>query len=340
MLDAVATAHTLSTTAVAFRRYETSSWPTAPTRPRYLHGQMSQQITGLAVGESTWTLLLSPQGRIDAWVRVTRAADQSFWIDLDAGFGEAALARLERFKLRTKATFELRSLDMMSVRGPSSPDPLRRPTTRSTPARLWGGGAGFDRLGVDPTLPEGVELGDPAVFEAARIRSGEPRMGAEIGEKTIPAELGIVDRSVDFTKGCYVGQELVARVDSRGNNTPRRMWAALVAAGEPAPGSEVVAGGAPVGVVTSVAADLEGGAVALVSIVRSAEVPGPVTIDGSAAEVVALADARGGPRRRPPSGPDRARRRSSRVRRAGRPATSWCRRSVLCLHGRVRPCPR
>jgi folate-binding protein YgfZ len=290
MLDAVATVHALSTSAVAFRSVRDVIVADGPEAAAYLHGQMSQQITGLAVGDSTWSLLLSPQGRIDAWVRVTRTAESTFWLDLDSGFGEAALARLERFKLRTKATFDLRSVGMLSVRGPSSPDPVA-PTEDSDSVdagALWGGGAGFDRLGADPAVPDGIELGDPAVFELERIRSGAPRMGAEIGEKTIPAELGIVDRSVDFTKGCYVGQELVARVDSRGNNTPRRMWAASVPEGVPAAGAEVFAEGTSVGVVTSVAADPAGGAMALVSIVRSADVPGPVTIDGSPALVVEL----------------------------------------------------
>jgi folate-binding protein YgfZ len=67
------------------------------------------------------------------------------------------------------------------------------------------------------------ESGQPAFAEVLRIWQGRPAMGAELDASTIPAAAGVVDMSVDFTKGCYVGQELVARVDSRGNNTPTNL---------------------------------------------------------------------------------------------------------------------
>ncbi|MEZ5379095.1 MAG: hypothetical protein R2733_21530 [Acidimicrobiales bacterium] len=287
MLDLTATETALRSAAAACRSERDVVVVTGEEAASYLHGQVSQNVSGLAVGHSARTLVLSPQGRIDAWARVTRVDDQTFWLDVDSGHGPRLLERLERFKLRTKATFELMTMTMISVRGPSSPAPEPISERQVDVPVLWGGASGFDRLGVDIELPPGVTEGDPLAFEALRIRAGQPVMGAEVGEKTIPAELGIVEASVDFTKGCYVGQELVARVDSRGNNTPRRVWG--ISADEPiATGASVEIGGEAVGVVTSSAPTGDGRSVALASIARSAAVPGPAEIDGVSVEVLEL----------------------------------------------------
>ncbi len=255
----------------------------------YLHGQVSQNVTALSVGESAWTLVLSPQGRIDAWARITRVSEDSFWLDVESGFGQHLLERLQRFKLRTKAEFELGVVPMISVRGPNSPVPQPAHDDQIDAPVLWAGVSGFDRIGPNAEWPEGVAEGDASAFEALRIRSGMPSMGAEVGEKTIPAELGIVDLSADFTKGCYVGQELVARIDSRGNNTPRRLWGVEIAGGQAQPGDSVLIGDDTVGVITS-AVSLDGETVALASIIRSAEVPAAASVNGVAASVVNLVD--------------------------------------------------
>src|ERR671912_552765 len=92
-------------------------------------------------------------------------------------------------------------------------------------------------------------------------------MGRELDESTIPAEAGVVDLSVSFTKGCYTGQELVTRVDSRGNRTPRKLRRVVLA---PDDGHEV-------GVLTSVAGDL-----ALAYVRREVEPPATVTLAGTA----------------------------------------------------------
>lgn len=263
-----------------------------PEAATYLHGQASQNITGLAVGDSARTFVLAPQGRIDAWARVTRVADETFWLDVETGYGQQLLERLERFKLRTKATFALIEMSMLQVRGPQSPQTQLMGVDGADVEPTWIDTNGVETLGFDrlmasgdPEIPSGVPVGDPAAFEAARIRSGIPRMGSEIGEKTIPAELGVVESSADFTKGCYVGQELVARVDSRGNNTPRKVWFVEIAGVVPEVGTSVDVDNSPVGVITSVASDGAGGAVALASIKRSAPMPGPAEVAGASATV-------------------------------------------------------
>ena len=116
--------------------------------------------------------------------------------------------------------------------------------------------------------PPNLEPVDRAEFERLRIVNRVPAMGAELTEDTIPAEAGIVDVSVSFTKGCYTGQELVARVDSRGNNTPKRL-ALISGPGAASVGEELTIDGAVVATLTSVADDPDG-FVALGYVKRSA----------------------------------------------------------------------
>lgn len=100
-------------------------------------------------------------------------------------------------------------------------------------------------------------------------------MGAEVTEATIPAELGrwVVDASVSFTKGCYTGQELVARIDSRGGNVPRHLRGLTTDDLPPAPGEAVVVDGKEVGTVTSSAVAADGSVVGLALVHRSVELP-------------------------------------------------------------------
>jgi tRNA-modifying protein YgfZ len=120
----------------------------------------------------------------------------------------------------------------------------------------WPGLPGVDRLGPDPVLPAGVRLCALDTYEVVRIEAGVPVMGHELTERTIPAEAGqdVIDRAVSFTKGCFTGQELVARIDSRGGHVARHLRGLVVGAGElPPVGAPVVVDGAEVGKVTSVA---------------------------------------------------------------------------------------
>ncbi len=290
MIDRSAAAELLASDVVAFRVERDVIVAAGADVAEYLHGQVSQAVSPMAVGASAWTLLLEPQGRISAWMRMTRIDDETFWLDMDAGSGEGALARLERFKLRMAASFELSTQRMIAVRGPNA-DPAI--ASAGVVAQLnWPDTAGFDILGPDADVPAGVTEADAEVFDAVRISLQMPAMGREIGEKTIPAELGIVDLSTDFTKGCYVGQELVARVDSRGNNTPRTMRAVTVAAdgNDPQLGALPAAlfqGDTEVGQLTSAAA-LGDDVVGLASVKRAADLDQPMSL-GTDGPVVTIA---------------------------------------------------
>ena len=180
-----------------------------PDAATYLHSQVAQDLRDLAVGQTRWTLVLEPTGKVESLARVTRASDERFDFDTDAGYGDALAARLNRFKIRVQAEITV----------------------------------------VPAEVPEPSEE-----HEDARVGAGWPRMGFEIvpGE-TIPAVTGVVPVAVSFTKGCYPGQELVERMDSRGADAPRSLRIVEVAAGSVIGDPVVDAEGAEVGTITSVA---------------------------------------------------------------------------------------
>ncbi len=259
---------------------------TGPDSESYLQGQLSQDVSALAPGQSAWSLLLQPQGKIDAWLRVTRLAGDSYLLDLDAGAGEAALGRLTRFKLRTRCELELHRWSTVSLRAPAGTGALDGLPAADgvimAPAE-WPAVDGVDLLGPDVAIPEGMTVASPEDLERLRMLCGVPAMGAELTERTIPAETGIVERSVSFTKGCYTGQELVARIDSRGGHVPRRLCG-LVGAAPLEVGAPVRVGDDDVGQVTSAIGEL-----GLAYVKRAVEhLPAAATVGGVDAEIRAL----------------------------------------------------
>jgi len=253
-----------------------------PEAVDFLQGQMTQDISALAVGASSWSLVLQPQGKVDAWVRVTRAADDEVLLDLDGGFGDALVARLQRFKLRVKADIDRLAWECVAVRGPGAVPP-------GIPF-AWGCLTGFDVLGPDPALPDGVPEVAAAVYEVCRIEAGLPRMGAELTDKTIPAEVGLVGVSVSFTKGCYTGQELVARIDSRGGHVPRHLRRLVLESGDvPDAGASIETDGRVVGTVTSAARHPAGHIVGLGLLGRDVTPPTTAMCGGVVVIIDALA---------------------------------------------------
>ena len=218
----------------------------------FLQGQISQDIEKLADGASAWSLILQPQGKIDAWFRITSTGvENSYVLDVDAGYGEALLARLNRFKLRTKADLTLETWDWHTFRGEESDEKAAVAVEGAFVVTTAGDSGIYDVIGPTLEAPNEETLSADE-FERIRIEEMIPAMGSELPEDTIPAEAGVVDMSVSFTKGCYTGQELVARVDSRGNNTPRRL-ARVAGDGSASVGDELQIDDAIVATLTSVA---------------------------------------------------------------------------------------
>jgi folate-binding protein YgfZ len=228
-----------------------------PDAVEYLQGQCSQDVVALGVGECADALLLSPQGKVDALVRVTRIGDEEMVLDVDGGYGAAVAARLERFKLRVKAEIGRLEWRCLALRGPAAAGVEGAPGTLALPF-AWGGVSGIDLLGADPQTPAGARACLPEAWEAVRVEAGIPRMAAEIDDRTIPAEAGLLQRCVSFEKGCYTGQELVARLDARGNRVARLLRGIVFDAPadvspEAVHGADVLVGDKTVGTVTSAA---------------------------------------------------------------------------------------
>jgi folate-binding protein YgfZ len=231
-----------------------------PDALEYLQGQLSQDVTALEVGESVGALILTPQGKLDALVRVCRSGADELFIDVDAGFGEAVAARLARFKLRVKVVIEPLAWRCVALRGPDASALVSRTGlprgTSLAPAFSWNGVSGVDLLGEAPEVPGEVRMCSVEAWESVRVEAGIPVMGAELDERTIAAEADLLERTVSFTKGCYTGQELVARLDARGNRVARHLRGLVVGGtadglAELSPGSEIVFEGKVVGSVTS-----------------------------------------------------------------------------------------
>lgn len=272
-----------------------------PDAAVYLQGQMSCDVLAIEPADSAMSLLLEPGGHLVAWGRLWRADDEEFRFELESGFGQSALDRLRRFLIRTAAEVQLseayrRRIRELSPGGAADQIGAFESWAEKFPSGVlvaavdWPGG-GIDTLSADPwDPPTRLRPGSEAEFELTRIAAGVPLLGAEVEAGMIPAAAGIVDRSVSFTKGCYVGQELVARVDSRGSNTPERLrrFVAAEVGSAPPIGSTIRMGEDEVGRITSVAATLDGRWIGLGYVHRGVQVPTTVQTQVGEADVEPL----------------------------------------------------
>jgi folate-binding protein YgfZ len=251
----------------------------------YLQSQISQDIRGLMDGESAYSFVLHPAGKIDALVRIVRLGADNFVIDTDHGFGEGLMARLNRFRIRVKADVVALPWTCIAIRGTHAPE------ASGIAVAAWGDANCFDVIGADvqpPDASSALRHGSVDDLELARIRAGWPSMGREITDASIPAESGVVDLAVNFTKGCYPGQELVERMDSRGSQAPRFVRQLRSPAIQVFVGDEIIRADTDtvVGHVTSVAQDVDDtskeviGWLALGVVARSAQPGDRVSVRG------------------------------------------------------------
>jgi hypothetical protein len=238
---------------------------------RFLNDLISQEIAGMQPGRVSRSLLLGPQGKLDHILWVLRGDDEVGLIT-DPGRGEELVTTLGRYRIRVDVAIEQSEMPLAVVVGETdvesgtwslSDDGLEADISWPGVARTLVGG---DR----PDLDEG----DPGEYEALRIAAGEPRWGVDVDVKTIPQESGLVGSTVDFAKGCYLGQELVARIDSRGH-VNRHLRIIEIAGAGAEPGTPLEAGDKKVGTLTSVADSIG------LALVRRELTPGdPVSVAG------------------------------------------------------------
>jgi tRNA-modifying protein YgfZ len=274
----------------------------------YLQGQLTNDVEALAPGEGQYAALLDRKGHMQADMRVLRPSAEELWIDTEAEALEAARRHLEMYKIgREVAIADLTGeRAILSLIGPRSVEiagtsALPQHTSEATSAGgvaclAVGTDAGIDLIAkqadaerLRETLTEAgaVEV-SPEAAEVVRIESGTPRFGAEMSTETMPAEAGIVDAAVSFTKGCYIGQEPVARLHYKGR--PNRHLRGLELSAPVPAGESLMLGEKEVGRVGSACVSPARGPIALAIVRREAEPGAELAVgeDGVTARVVDL----------------------------------------------------
>jgi folate-binding protein YgfZ len=250
----------------------------------FLQALVSADLDPLADGDAVHSLLLAPQGKLDVDFRLVRVGPEEAWLDCAPGLGEHLAASLTRFRIRVKAeildrTDELGVLSRVGDDdGVVAPDGVHRIPT------AWG----FDLIGPRAALPDVGPVVDPIAYEAWRIEQAIPVQPADVDDTTIPQEAFLEQDAVSFTKGCFIGQELVCRIDSRGHVNRFLRLVSRIEGDWPPVGAEIVVDDKVVGALTSVApAELPTGALGYVR--REVEPPTSVELrwaGGSARAVV------------------------------------------------------
>jgi folate-binding protein YgfZ len=226
-----------------------------PDAEDYLQRMLSNDVAALAGGESCEALLLTPKARVIAPMRILRRGEDDFLLLTEPDLGGTLRDQLVRMRFAAKAEIELEEHTSTLVFGDGVEgipnDDYGEPAVEVLDAEL------------EPTLGEDA-------LEAMRIEAGTPRFGKEIDDRALPAEAGLVERAVSLTKGCYPGQEPIARLHYRGHAN-RGLRVLLVDGDEvPEPNAEISLGGKIVGRVTSAARS--NGRIVALAYVR-AEVP-------------------------------------------------------------------
>jgi folate-binding protein YgfZ len=254
-----------------------------PDATSFLQSLVSQDLEPVAVGASAHALLLQPQGKLLADFYAVHTAEDTWWCICEAGVGAELAAGLSRFRIRVKVEVREQRVAALAVRG-IEPAPAARVVAFPVD---WDGGPAFDAVGADDAIDAlssslAVPVVDAAAYEVARIEAGVPRQGLDTDDRTIPQEAELDATAVSFTKGCFVGQELVCRIDTRGH-VNRRLRRLRSESGALHPGATVTAGDREVGTVTSAA-----GVVALAMLRREVDPASVVDVAGVPAAVEAI----------------------------------------------------
>jgi folate-binding protein YgfZ len=279
-----------------------------PDAAEYLQGQLTNDVEALAPGDGQYAALLDRKGHMQGDMRVLRPTTEELLLDTEPEALAAARRHLEMYSIGrdVKVTDVSEERAILSLIGPRA---IEVAGTAALPENACEAStvAGVEclavgtRVGIDliaaaadagrlrEALGEAgaVEV-SPEATEILRIEAGVPRFGAEMGTETMPAEAGIVADAISFTKGCYIGQETVARLHYKGR--PNRHLRGLRLSAPAEPGAALALGEKEVGKLGSAAVSPALGPIGLAILRREAE-PG-VTLsvgeDGVTAQVVDL----------------------------------------------------
>jgi folate-binding protein YgfZ len=223
---------------------------TGADRARFLHGQVTNDVNRLAAGDGCYAALITAKGRIQSDLNIYRLEDELL-LDFEPGLTQAISERLEKYVIAD----DVQIVDvaphygLLSVQGPAAGAVIGEvAAVKETPAKPFGfvkmtdptagevylmnqprlGTSGFDlfvplaavRSMADRLLAAAASIGGRAcgweAFEMARIEAGIPRFGADMDESNIALEAGLEDRAISFSKGCYIGQEVISRIKTYG----------------------------------------------------------------------------------------------------------------------------
>jgi folate-binding protein YgfZ len=273
-------------------------WATGPDTVEFLDGQASQDIAAMPVGSTARSLILEPRGKLVAIPWLLRGSDRVGLV-VARGRGTAVIEHLERFKFRVDVDLHVDGRETMEVWGGHVDDALKG---LDLPANLgWVDGEvtaallvgnPLSRLvlaGLDTEAAQRLDLAEAGriAVDSVRVEAGEPVMGVDLDGGTIPQESGLVSAAVSFTKGCYVGQELVARIDSRGRVNRRLVGITMEENIVPPVGAEVAVEDATVGTLSTVGESLAVRAPVALAMVRREVEPGDgVTVRWNSGEIV------------------------------------------------------
>ena len=281
---------------------------TGPEAKAFLNGQVSNEIEALEPGQGCYAALLTHKGKMLADLRVIDTADELLLL-CERSALQALFDALRRFKIGFDCELHKRTLErgLLSLIGPAamqlgglSPELQEH---ANAPGEIGGAPVLAIRtdVGVDVVcdsadtervraalIDGGAVQVDEAAADVLRVEHGRPRYGVDLDDSVIPQEAGLNERAVSFTKGCYVGQETVARLHWRGK--PNRHLRGLRLGEEVQPGTGLRLGEREVGVLTSVADSPRFGTVGLAIVRREAGVGDTLAVgDGSVtAQVVEL----------------------------------------------------
>jgi folate-binding protein YgfZ len=278
---------------------------TGPDRLSWLHSLTTQHLEKLTPGGTSQALILDPNGHVEHHLTLTDDGTTS-WIHVEPGTAPALVAFLDsmRFMLRVEVADVSGDYAVLSVMGPD-----RERLTGGLDAVIVGVSDG--RYVIDDLIVQRDQLAATAeelvrrggavagswAFEALRIAARVPRLGVDTDHRTIPHEVGWIETAVHLSKGCYRGQETVARVHNLGHPPRRLVFLDLDGSADrlPAHGDPVELDGRQVGFVGSAARHYELGPIGLALVKRTVPVEATLQAGGVAAaqEVIVPPDAGG-----------------------------------------------
>ena len=272
---------------------------TGPDRLSWLHNLTTQHLEQLQPGDSAEALVLSPNGHVEHHLTLTDDGT-SVWIGVEPGTAAALVAFLEsmRFMLRVETADVTGEYAVLTLMGPAAGGEL--PGAVAVAANGPLGLDGFVRrdglqAAADRLRERGVVLAGLQAYEALRIAAHVPRLGLDTDHRTIPHEVGWIDSAVHLNKGCYRGQETVARVHNLGHPPRRLVFLHLDGSAErlPGHGDPVELDGTTVGFTGSAARHYELGPIGLALVKRTVPVDATLLAGGipAAQEVIVPPDA-------------------------------------------------